>query len=398
MDSTNQLNKESKNSKFPGDGIKFPCDGIKFPIQMYDPTRDFKAHESEYRAAIDSVLTVGNYIGGKQVGELETQLGLYTGAPHVITCANGTDAIFIALLGLGIGPGDEVLTVAHTWISTAETIAMTGAKPVWIDIDPNTFCMDPSAIESKITPQTKAILPVSLYGLVPDLELIETIAKKYGLAVIEDGAQSFGAKRDGWTSCSCTWSDIATTSFFPTKPLGCYGDGGAVFVRDGELAKKIRAIKSHGGLERFVHKYIGMNSRLDTIQAGVLQVKMGLIDQVLDSRRACAQIYTKGLEGIEGLVLPQVPSNSTHVWAQYSILALNKICRDSIVAGLKAGGVNVAIFYPVPLSVQECFSGIDSSGLNFTTSVCDRIFNLPCYGEITLKEQQYIINLIKTLV
>ena len=284
---------------------------IKFPIQMYDPTRDFKAHESEYRAAIDSVLTVGNFIGGKQVSELEAQLASYTQAPHVITCANGTDAIFIALLGLGIGPGDEVITVAHTWISTAETIAMTGAKPVWVDIDPITFCIDPNLIESKITSNTKAILPVSLYGLIPDLEAIQLIGKKYSIPVIEDGAQSFGATRDGWKSCSCTHSEIATTSFFPTKPLGCYGDGGAVFVRDLELAKKIRAIKSHGGLERFVHKYIGMNSRLDTIQAGVLQVKMGYLDQVLEARRTCAQIYTQGLEGIADLELPQVPSDCT---------------------------------------------------------------------------------------
>ena len=372
-------------------------ENIKFPIQMYDPTRDFAAHESEYRSAIDSVLSVGNFIGGKQVGELETQLGLYTDAPHVITCANGTDAIFIALLGLGIGPGDEVLTVAHTWISSAETIAMTGAKPVWVDIDPNTFCMDPTAIESKITSKTKAILPVSLYGFVPDLEQIYLIAKQHGLSVIEDGAQSFGAVRDGWTSCSCTWSDIATTSFFPTKPLGCYGDGGAVFVRDGELAKKIRAIKSHGGLERFVHKYIGMNSRLDTIQAAVLQVKLGYLTQVLDARRACAEYYTRELQGL-GLVLPKVPSNCSHVWAQYSILAQDKTQRDKIVSELKKANVNVAIFYPVPLSAQECFSGIDSTGLNFTTSVCDRILNLPCYGEIKLDEQNYIINLIKTLV
>jgi UDP-2-acetamido-2-deoxy-ribo-hexuluronate aminotransferase len=364
---------------------------------MYDPTRDFSTHESDYRSAIDSVLTVGNFIGGKQVGELETQLGLYTSAPHVITCANGTDAIFIALLGLGIGPGDEVLTVAHTWISSAETISMTGARPVWVDIDPTTFCIDWRLIEAKITPKTKAILPVSLYGLLPDLEQIYSIAKKHGLAVIEDGAQSFGAKRDGWTSCSCTHSDIATTSFFPTKPLGCYGDGGAVFVKDGELAKKIRAIKSHGGLERFVHKYIGMNSRLDTIQAAVLQVKMGWLDQVLDARRSCANYYSQGLEGLD-LVLPQVPSNCSHVWAQYSILAKNKYQRDMIVSELKKAGVNVAIFYPVPLSSQECFSSIDSTGLNFTTSVCDQIFNLPCYGEITIDEQDYIINLIKTLV
>lgn len=373
-------------------------ENIKFPIQMYDPTRDFKAHESEYRQAIDFVLAKGNFIGGEQVTQLEAQLVSYTGAPHVITCANGTDAIFIALLGLGIGSGDEVITVAHTWISTAETIVMCGAKPVWVDIDPTTFCMNPSLIESKITPQTKAILPVSLYGLVPDLELIQSIGKKYGIPVIEDGAQSFGAQRDGWASCSCTYSDIATTSFFPTKPLGCYGDGGAIFVQDLELAKKIRAIKSHGGLERFNHKYIGMNSRLDTIQAGVLQVKMKYLDQVLDFRRQCAQIYTQGLERVLGIELPQVPLGCTHVWAQYSILARDKAHRDTIVARLKEGKVNVAIFYPIPLSAQECFSNIDNTGLNFTTSICDRIFNLPSYGEITLQEQEYIINLLKTLV
>jgi UDP-2-acetamido-2-deoxy-ribo-hexuluronate aminotransferase len=370
-------------------------ENINFPIQMYDPTRDFKVHESEYRQAIDLVLTKGNFIGGEQVGQLEKELVIYTGCPNVITCANGTDAIFIALLGLGIGPGDEVLTVAHTWISTAETIVMTGAKPVWIDIDPETFCMDPNLIEAKITSKTKAILPVSLYGLIPDLELINSIAKKYSIPVIEDGAQSFGAQRDGWKSCSCTHTAIATTSFFPTKPLGCYGDGGAIFVKDIDLAKKIRAIKSHGGLERFVHKYIGMNSRLDTIQAGILLVKMKYFDQVIDARNKCAENYLYQLSNISGLTLPKVPLNSKHVWAQFSVLVETKDKRDHIVNELKKSGVNVAIFYPVPLSVQECFSEIDSSGLNFTTNICDRIFNLPCYGELDLKEQDHIIKIIK---
>jgi UDP-2-acetamido-2-deoxy-ribo-hexuluronate aminotransferase len=370
---------------------------INFPIQMYDPTRDFKTYESEYRQAIDSVLLKGNFISGQQVTQLEKELSVYTGCPNVITCANGTDAIFIALLGLGIGHGDEVLTVAHTWISTAETIVMTGAKPVWIDIDPETFCMDPNLIEAKITEKTKAILPVSLYGLIPDLELINSIGKKYNIPVIEDGAQSFGAERDGWKSCSCTHTAIATTSFFPTKPLGCYGDGGAIFVKDIELAKKIRAIKSHGGLERFVHKYIGMNSRLDTIQAGILLVKMKYFDQVIEARNRCAEKYLNELANISGLTLPKVSNTSKHVWAQFSILAETKIQRDFIVNELKKYNVNVAIFYPVPLSVQECFSEVDSTGLNFTTDICNRIFNLPCYGELHTQEQDYIIKIIKKL-
>ena len=371
---------------------------INFPIQMYDPTRDFNKHKTEYKNAIDNVLEKGNFIGGEQVTQLEAQLVSYTNAPYVITCANGTDAIFIALKALDIGPGDEVITVAHTWISTAETIAMCGANPVWVDIDPVTFCINCDLIESKITSKTKAILPVSLYGLIPDFETIQKIAKKYNLYVIEDGAQSFGAERDKWKSCSCAYTDIATTSFFPTKPLGCYGDGGAIFVRDKVLAQKVRAIKSHGGLERFVHKYIGMNSRLDTIQASVLQIKMKYFDEVLQARKKCAQIYTNELNGLNDLVLPFVPFNCEHVWAQYSILAKNKTQRDMLVNNLKANKINVAIFYPVPLSAQECFSKIDSSNLDVTNNVCDRIFNLPLYGELTLKEQLHIINLIKKLV
>jgi UDP-2-acetamido-2-deoxy-ribo-hexuluronate aminotransferase len=370
---------------------------IVFPIQMFDPTRDFKKHESEYRSAMDQVLLKGNFIGGEQVIELEKQLAVYTGCENVITCANGTDAIFIALLGLGIGSGDEVITVAHTWISTAETIAMTGAMPVWVDIDPETFCIDPKLIEAKITSKTKAILPVSLYGLMPDYQAIKEIADKYNIPVIEDGAQSFGAEKNTYKSCSCKYTDVATTSFFPTKPLGCYGDGGAIFVKDKELAKKIRAIKSHGGLERFKHKYIGMNSRLDTLQASVLLVKMKYLDEVLDSRRKCAEYYTSKLIefNLKDLILPKVKDNCIHVWAQYSILAKDKEQRDRIVEELKRHNINVAIFYPVPLSEQECFKNIDKSNLDFTTSVCDRVLNLPCYGEITLKEQDYIIDKIK---
>jgi len=376
------------------------------PIQMYDPTRDFKAHESEYRLAMDQVLLKGNFINGEQVNLLEKQLSIYTGCENVITCANGTDAIFISLLGLGIGHGDEVITVAHSWISTAETIAMTGAMPIWCDIDEKTFCIDPELIEAKITSKTKAILPVSLYGLMPNYTILESIAKKHNLFLIEDGAQSFGASQissdnSEYKSCSCKHTDIATTSFFPTKPLGCYGDGGAIFVKNTELAKKIRAIKSHGGLERFKHKYIGLNSRLDTIQASILLVKMKYLDDVIERRNRCANYYIERLSKVSGLILPKKLPNCKHVWAQFSILAETKEIRDKIVEKLKNAGVNVAIFYPSPLYSQECFSYTLQSNnfvlfnnLKITENVCNRIFNLPCYGELTINELNYIINIL----
>lgn len=371
---------------------------LELPINMYDPRRDFKEHENEYRSAIDSVLQRGDFINGEDVLKLENSLAEYTQAPNVITCANGTDAIYISLLGLDIGYDDEVITVAHTWISTAETIAMTGAKPVWVDIDPITFYINTNLIEQKITSKTKAILVVSLYGLIPELDIIKTIANKYNIYLIEDGAQSFGAVRDGYKSCSCKWTDVATTSFFPSKPLGCYGDGGAIFVKNKELSIKIRAIKSHGALERFNHKYIGLNSRLDTIQASILLVKMKYLDLVLEDRNKCAEKYSNELKNLTSIKLPTIPTGTKHVWAQYSILASSKEERDRIVNGLKKNGVNVSIFYPKPLSKQECFKNIESSDLYFTEYVCDRVFNLPCYGQITCEEQNYIINVIKTLV
>lgn len=367
---------------------------IVFPIQMYDPTRDFKNYEVEYREAIDQVLLKGNFIGGEQINELEKKLSEYTSCPNVITCGNGTDAIFISLLGLGISSGDEVITIGLTWISTAETISMTGAKPIWADIDPDTFCIDPKLIESKINSKTKAIISVSLYGLMPGYEIIQKIAQKHGIYLIEDGAQSFGAERDNYKSCSCKYTDIATTSFFPTKPLGCYGDGGAIFVKDIELAKKIRAIKSHGGLARFSHKYIGLNSRLDTIQASILLVKMKYLDNVLEARRFCANYYLRELANISSITLPKIPINCNHVWAQFSILAKSKESRDFIVDKLKSSGVNVAIFYPIPLYKQECFFPTESTGLIFTDTVCDQIFNLPCYGEININELKYIVKII----
>ena len=366
-------------------------------IQMYDPSREYKLYQQEFDNAVLSTMAKGDFIGGANVKELENKLQEFTKAKHAITCANGTDAIFISLKALNIGPGDEVLTVALTWISSAETISMTGATPVWIDVDPNTFCIDESLIEIAITEKTKAMVIVSLYGGMPNYKRIYEIAQRRGIYVIEDGAQSFGAERDGYKSCSCRFSTIATTSFFPTKPLGCFGDGGCIFTNNDELRVKIQSIKSHGGMERFKHKYIGVNSRLDTLQASVLLNKMKRFEECLVLRNNCATQYTNFLKTFDKLTVP--PNNITvHAWAQYSVLAETPESRDRIVEELKRNGVNVSIFYPIPLYSQECFNMPPEFSLRNTEDICRRIFNLPCYGYIKTDEIVYICNTISLIL
>ena len=370
---------------------------INFPIQMYDPKREYKNIKSAIDGGIQKVLDHGLFINGPEVSELEQKLSQYIGSKHCIAVSNGTDALKIALLALDIGINDEVITVSHTWISTAEIISLINAIPVFVDINVNDFCIDINKIESKITTKTKAIIVVSLYGQMPDLHEINKIAEKYSIHVIEDGAQSFGAKNgDNYSSNMTT---IGTTSFFPSKPLGCYGDGGACFTNDAKLAVKIRAIKNHGGTKRFCHEYIGLNGRLDTIQAAILLQKFPHFDECLKRRNDCANYYSKNLKKLEerGLItLPKVKDGYTSAWAQYSILARNNVERDSIVSYLKENQVNVAIFYPAPLHTQKCFEYLNYKKDDFpvTEKVCDTIFNLPCYGEITLEEQDYIIQTI----
>ena len=319
----------------------------------------------------------------------------YTGAKYAITCANGTDALFITLLGLGIGTGDEVITVAHTWISTSETIVMTGAKPIFVDIDSSNFNIDIEKIEERITANTKAILFVSLYGLMPNCEKLSELSKKHNIKLIEDAAQSFGAEFNGSKSCSCKYTDIATTSFFPSKPLGCWGDGGCIMTNDDALSIKMRAIKSHGGIERFKHKYIGVNSRLDTLQAGILLVKMNHFEQDILCRNKCANYYTEKLGKFRQLIKPLYDkSKYRHVWAQYSLLCKDQITRDGLVQHLKDNKVNVSIFYPVGLHKQECFKYLGVQNVEVTDKICDTIVNLPCYAEITVEEQDYIIGVV----
>ena len=369
-------------------------------IQMYDPKREYSQYKSEIDGAIHKVLDHGIFINGPEVSELEQKLSKFVDSKHCIAVSNGTDAITIALLALGISTDDEVITVSHSWISTVEVISLIKARPVFVDIEPVTFNMNPYEIEKAITPRTKAILVVSLYGQIPDIDHINMIANKYNLPVIEDGAQSFGALYKSKRSCSLT--TIGTTSFFPSKPLGCYGDGGACFTNDDNLAIKMRAIKSHGGIKRFEHKYIGLNGRLDTLQAAILNVKFNYFNETLDKRNECANYYSINLLFLEklGLKLPVVEENRMSAWAQYSILANNMTERDSIVEYLKKNNINVAIFYPAPLHTQECFSYLFSAtelpSLPTTMMVCNTVFNLPCYAEFTYEEQDTIIVLLKT--
>lgn len=368
-------------------------------INMFDPTRDYKRFKDKYDSAIQQVLNSGKFINGPQVKEIEEDLAKYVGVKHCIGVGNGTDAIQIALMALGIGNSDEVITVSHTWISTVEMISIIGAKPVFVDIEKDLFCMDVDKIEREITERTKAILVVSLYGQTPDYDRINDIACKYGLPVIEDGAQSFGAEYKGRKSCGLT--TIGTTSFFPTKPLGCYGDGGACFTNDDELGLKMRAIKNHGGTRRFHHTYIGMNSRLDTLQAAVLKVKLWHFDETILNRNRVAHYYNTYLKVLEdgGLIkLPVKKQHNEHVWAQYSILMSSKEIRDKTVDMLKDKGVNVSIFYPKPVHTQKCFDYLNYEGeLPNTNEVCNRIINLPCYGELTDRELEYIVKSLKII-
>lgn len=311
---------------------------------------DLKTQQARIKGQIETriarVLAHGQYILGPEVAELEEALAAYTGAKHCITCANGTDAIQIALMALGVGPGDEVITPGFTYIATAEAAAVLGAKPVYVDINPRTYNLDPTLLEAAITPRTKAIIPVSLYGQCADYDAINAIAAKRRLPVIEDAAQSFGATYKGRKSCNLT--TIATTSFFPSKPLGAYGDGGAIFTRDNELAKTMRQIARHGQERRYHHVRVGMNSRLDTLQAAILLPKLNILDDELASRQKVARTYASMLAGARTQPAYVEPHN-TSAWAQYTVRVND---RANVQSVLNEGGVPTAVHYPLPLNKQ----------------------------------------------
>jgi UDP-2-acetamido-2-deoxy-ribo-hexuluronate aminotransferase len=280
------------------------------------------------------------------VAELEDKLAAYTGAAHCITVANGTDALQIALMALGVGPGDEVITPGFTYIATAEAAAIMGAKVVYVDIDPVSYNMDPALLEGAISRRTKAILPVSLYGQCADYDAINAIAARHGIPVIEDAAQSFGASYNGRKSCNLT--TIACTSFFPSKPLGCYGDGGAIFTSDPELAKLIRQIARHGQDRRYHHIRVGVNSRLDTLQAAILLPKLAILDDEIAARQRVAGAYNASLRAL-GITTPEIAQHNVSAWAQYTIRVKD---RSAVQKALAEAGVPTAVYYPMPLNRQ----------------------------------------------
>ena len=339
---------------------------------------------------IQRVLHHGQYILGPEVAELEAKLAAFVGAKYCISCANGTDALQIAQMALGIGPGDEVITPGFTYIATAETVALLGAKPVYVDIDPCTYNLDPQLLEAAITPRTKAIIPVSLYGQCADFDAINTIAAKHGIPVIEDAAQSFGASYKGRKSCNL--STIACASFFPSKPLGCYGDGGAIFTSDDELAKVMRQIARHGQDRRYHHIRVGVNSRLDTLQAAILLPKLAVLDEEIAMRQQVAERYTKQLNGAGIHTTPYIEPHNISAWAQYTIRVQN---RDAFQEKLKQAGIPTAVHYPIPLNKQPAVASADAQ-LPIGDDVAGQVISLPMSADLDEMTQERVVNAIVT--
>ena len=369
-------------------------------MDFIDLKTQYQRLKADIDAGIQRVLDHGQYILGPEVAELEEKLCAYTGAKYCITVANGTDALQIAQMALGIGPGDEVITPGFTYIATAETVALLGAKPVYVDIDPRTYNLDPALLEAAITPRTKAIIPVSLYGQCADFDAINAIAAKHGIPVIEDAAQSFGATYKGRKSCNL--STIACASFFPTKPLGCYGDGGAIFTNDDELAKVMRQIARHGQERRYHHIRVGVNSRLDTIQAAVLLPKLAVLDEELILRQQVAENYNILLNGSSStqqlfnmessyLITPYIAPLNTSAWAQYTIQVHN---RETLQVQLTEAGIPTAVHYPIPLNKQPAVADA-SVQLPVGDEVALRVMSLPMHPYLDRLSIEKIIVEIK---
>ena len=354
---------------------------------------DLAAQQARIKDKIDAniqkVLAHGKYILGPEVTELEEKLAAYTGAKYCITCGNGTDALQIAQMALDIGPGDEVITPGFTYIATAETVALLGAKPVYVDIDPRTYNLDPTKLEAAITSRTKAIIPVSLYGQCADFDAINAIAEKHGIPVIEDGAQSFGASYKGKKSCNLT--TIATASFFPSKPLGAYGDGGAIFTSDDELARTLRQIARHGQDRRYHHLRVGVNSRLDTLQAAILLPKLELLDEEIRLRNQVSENYTRLLNEAGLDTTPFVEEYNVSAWAQYTIRVAS---REAVQAKLKEAGIPTAVHYPIPLNKQPAVAD-ENAPLPIGDAMAKAVMSLPMHPYMREVDQRAIAGVLR---
>ena len=346
---------------------------------------DLEQQQNRIKKQIDTniakVLAHGRYIMGPEVSELEEQMADYVGVKYCIGVSSGTDALLIAMMALEIGPGDEVITTPFTFIATSEMIKLLGAKPVFVDIDPQTYNIDPEKISSAITDNTKLILPVSLYGQCADMDAINTIAKQHNLPVLEDGAQSFGATYKGRKSCNL--STVGCTSFFPSKPLGCYGDGGAIFTNDDVLAKMMCEIRVHGQDKRYSHPRLGINGRLDTIQAAVLLAKFEIFPDEVIQRDRVGRQYTASINAMQStIVAPQIRSNCTTVYAQYSIMANN---REQLIAKLNKMNIPTAVHYPIPLHLQPPFYN-NQLNLPVVEDVATKIVSLPMHPYLSTED------------
>ena len=344
--------------------------------------------KSQIDANIQTVLAHGHYILGPEVAELEAELAAYCGAKYCISCANGTDALQIALMALGVGHGDEVITPGFTYIATAETVALLGAKPIYVDIDEQTYNIDPAKIEAAITDKTKAIIPVSLYGQCADFDAVNAIAAKHKLPVIEDAAQSFGAIYKGTKSGNL--STIACTSFFPSKPLGCYGDGGAIFTNDEQLATVIRQTARHGQDRRYHHIRVGVNSRLDTLQAAILLPKLAILEEEMQLRQQVAQMYAIALQAA-GLAAPFIELHNRSAYAQFTIRIQN---RSAVQTALKEAGIPTAVHYPIPLNKQPAVAS--DAVLPVGDLVAEEVLSLPMHPYMTQEQVQQVVAALKS--
>ena len=371
-------------------------------LQMVDLKQQYLHIKKDVDAAIANVLDTSMFIGGPQVESFGKNLAEYLGVKHVIPCANGTDALQIAMMALGLQPGDEVITPSFTYVATTEVIALLRLKPVFVEVDTKTFCLDPAAVRSAITPKTKAIVPVHLYGHSADMDQIMDIAKEHNLFVIEDNAQAIGGDytfKDGRTVKTGSIGDVGCTSFFPSKNLGCYGDGGAMFTNDDELAGKLKMIANHGQSRRYYHDMVGCNSRLDAIQAAVLNVKLPLLDKYIAARRKAADFYDQAFAGNEKITTPFRADNCKHVFHQYTLI-LHNVDRDALSAFLAENNVPSMIYYPVPAHKQKMFAEFGGADFNLekTDWLTHRVLSLPIHTELDEEQQTYIVSKVLEFV
>lgn len=361
---------------------------------MVDLAGQYQKIKPEVDAAIAEILTNTSFINGPAVKLFQNNLEKYLGVKHVIPCANGTDALQVAMMALNLQPGDEVITTSFTFIATAEVIALLQLTPVLVDVDPDTFNISPEAIEKAITAKTKAIVPVHLFGQCADMDRIMEIAEKHHLYVIEDNAQAIGAdytSKDGSTKKAGTIGHIGCTSFFPSKNLGCYGDGGAIFTNDDTLANQMRIVVNHGMTVRYYHDFVGVNSRLDSIQAAILDIKLKRLNQYADARRYAANYYNKAFAHCDKLKTPVVAPFTTHVFHQYTLVT-HCVNRQKLMEHLQSKGIACAIYYPVPLHLQKAYLDPRYKKGDFpvTESLCNSVISLPIHTEFDDETLEYV--------